>query len=670
MLEEFIAQAVASVRGGIAPLKKFPTDLRRVIKAAGANQADVERRVLRQLLPEPGTAKAPDVFWTTYRARLIELAEEPLTRQFLFEMIPTEVEPDIWFDLLLNIGFADALRAHPNPISWIERFVNGRWRYAYYGTLSRLVRTLPLRGKHIHLEHPATPELCDALLEAGVHVDATILPEWFIGWSRHDDAPELTFLAAHPDVARCIPDVINAVQHVPEALMNREGTRRLLAMWLENTLGERATALTALANLRLIRPLCTKAGREALAEPFARALRSLNSANLLARSLRDGLVTEYCWPELEATVADLQREFPGAEVTCHESWPCVGVAAQGHVVWVDGARRVAEARFDPQHGTGHQRWRYLLIDGVTGCAWESGPLLKLTWSHDPDTSYQIQKSDPQPRWSFEVPQGRLMGHQVVHIGQDSNPFLTERVVLCEGSRFWDSATRREISLVTGRSKEQSWPPGIAALLATHGPQEGITKASWAPVTPTTAKSCLPTGGGVHGWVETWRRHAWSRYLLPNGQVVEGPKFMAGLIHKPGGGHWFIDANGDLRRDDGQPLLTANDEFGQPALWHRVPLNGWHQFQVRDPMVSARLRAATPDQLTQILDTSPVAEVQQGQFARWPSRKEPLSNEAKEAAAAFLGTNDEAMVSSVVWLATRVKSIAALARNLLAGEESR
>ncbi|MDO5093679.1 MAG: hypothetical protein Q4D79_09720 [Propionibacteriaceae bacterium] len=656
------------VHGGQPPYPQLSTDLRRLIKAAGANQADVETQLLRDILTAPAVREAPERFWASYRQRIVAMAlADPHIRRTLIDLDPTEVEPDTWFDLLSAAGLEAELQQHPSPLRWVERVIHSRWQYTYWGKLSELVRGLPLRGETLRLNHRATPELCDALLEAGAHVPTELLPRWFQGWANAPDAPPLTFLAAHPDAATCGDDIVDVGRRTPE-LVRHAGARQLLGMWLAEHLGEHATPLTALAALRLIRPICTPEGRVALAEQFTPALESCRPERMLARSLRDGLLVEYCWPALERAADELLRATPDAVVTCHESWPNVGVAAQGHVIWVDGTRQVAEAHFTPKHGTGHHRWRYLLVDGVTGCHWEYGALPKFTWSHDLDTAHPTVKPTKGDRTTFALPHGRLVGVRVVHAGDPQSPFLDDLSLLSDGQSYWvDGRGWREIDPEGAPevSDVTSLPTRMRVLLDQFAPDQLVRNAFWAPTTPTTAASRLPTQDGYHGWIETMLSADMSRYVQATGHHIDAPAGMAGRILRPGGGSWLFDRDGNLHREDSQPLLRSDDELGHSFLLHRVPSNGWHQFQPRSMEASTRLRNAAPDQVAPIVAAAPSSEVQISPFSTWPTATAPLPTAAKQAAADFLGSTDEALVRAVVWQASRVKAISTLATELLA-----
>lgn len=211
------------------------------------------------------------------------------------------------------------------------------------------------------------------------------------------------------------------------------------------------------------------------------------------------------------------------------------------------------------------------------------------------------------------------------------------------------------------------PETMAALAARLVPGRRVLNGFWAPVTPATAASPLPTAHGIHGWVETSLEDGRSRYIQVTGHWIDGPPDLAGRIGRPGGGSWMITRDGELLREDGQPMLPAEEESGRRFLLHRVPTNGWHQFRVRDVAVSARLRAASATELEAVVEAAPASELQVSPFSTWPTTTESLPGRAREAAAAFLGSQDEVLVTAVVRLASRITAISSWARDLMCAE---
>ena len=396
-LDYFIGLVVDRARIGLPPYPRFAADVRRLIDAAGADRVAVENRLLRDLLETAYLSRAPEDFWRSYRDRLVDLAgQDPQIRSTLFDLNPTEVESDTWLDLIETTGIADDLRSgNRDAVAWLRRFVDSRWHYTYWNRLSRLVRTLPLTGVTVRFRHPVTPELCDALLEAGADVPEELFPTWFNGWVNGEDRPELTHLARSPFSHTSLPALAGLLREHAEVLLAHEGSRAMLGSWLGSAVDESSTMLTALDGLRAAGPLFSPQGHALFPGKMARLLQLCDGPRLLAEAFRDGMLTEYTWPALEAAVAELHRDDPAAEITFHESGTAVGVAARGRVIWLDGDQRITEARFhQPRLGARPQHWRYVLNGTVTGCHWLRGSTWCLTWSDDPETHRETPPPEP------------------------------------------------------------------------------------------------------------------------------------------------------------------------------------------------------------------------------------------------------------------------------------
>jgi len=109
-----------------------------------------------------------------------------------------------------------------------------------------------------------------------------------------------------------------------------------------------------------------------------------------ARTLRDGLVTEYTWPALEEAIAEL-----GPDARFHESFPAVGVSSNGRVVWVDGGRRVAEAHPVPPQGTRVFHEDYVLVGSQTMCATSDiADNVTIAWVDGPSAASSTRRPPP------------------------------------------------------------------------------------------------------------------------------------------------------------------------------------------------------------------------------------------------------------------------------------
>ena len=88
-----------------------------------------------------------------------------------------------------------------------------------------------------------------------------------------------------------------------------------------------------------------------------------------------------------ANIGGGQEKTQAPKITFHEAWPAVGVACADTVVWVDGDKEVATASFAPPKGVNPEDWKYTLINGVTGCLFNTANYdgYSMIWSNDPGT---------------------------------------------------------------------------------------------------------------------------------------------------------------------------------------------------------------------------------------------------------------------------------------------
>ena len=682
-LELFLKFNIDRVRGGLPPYAGLPTDMRRLIRAAGADRLEVETGLLSALLGSPAIEHAPTVFWDGYSKPLIQLAKrDESVRQTLLGMAPDRMRPDMWIDVLEATGIADELRSgNHDAAAWAERYIRmlqDQWNADYPRKLCLLLRQLPgLRGTTVTLSNNLwrlEPEVLDALLAAGARVVFEEDPGWrkldFRRWAAQQERPDLEHLARSEHAALGLENMgLMIGQGHLHLLLSHSGTRELLGRWAAPRLGKDATALEVAAELKRLRPLFTSEGRAAYPDQFAAFVSHLDAPRLLADALRDGVLTEYTWPELEKAAAEL-----GDDVTLHESWPAVGVARNGHVIWVEGDRRVAEATFTIPKGFRPEDWRYVLVDGVTGCYYRDSSYDEwFVWSNDPAHPHKASYvwRIPRSAQSFPVASGRLIGQRVLRVGDQESPFNQLKQVLHDGNTYWvDGDGIREVDPETGNPGRESLPSGLAELVEPHLRDGWKLLAStllWAPV--TVPGSPLPQKEGVHGWV-VLSREGDRRFLGIDGYRLDaGPDggFFTARVRRPGGGYWLVDESNGLHRDPtGERFLSTSDALGQPHLLSRLPRVGWHHLQVRDEAASAGLRSVTPEMATALLAATPAANQQQGcdadglNFLLEDTDAEVdeqfITEEARAAAETLLGTADPALVDSVIWLTGRVKRI--------------
>ncbi|QQM66927.1 hypothetical protein [Actinomyces weissii] len=675
-LESFLRLNIERVKGGMPPYGGLATDLRRLARAAKVPQQEALTQFLQAVIGSPALEKAPAAFWKSFKSPLVALVrEQPETRQALLALVPAAVPSDDWVGLLEDTGaVAELLEGRSDARAWAERYTRALQNTedaAYPRRLSLLVRRLPgLAGQKVRLRsllNRLQPELLDALLETGARVvfdeSRTYGRLDLEPWVAAEERPDLGFLADSEHAGIAAPAAGEMAKKHLDLLLAHPGARRLLGQWNESRLGEHPTAVEVHQECLRLQPLFSPQARAAYPRQLAELTRHLDTPTLLAGVLRDGLLVEYTWPALETAAASL-----GGEVTLHESFPAVGVAAAGRVIWVDGQERVAQATFTPRHASHHEDWDYLLVGEATACAAyiESWSRV-LLWSTRPGLERDLDPffQDSRSTLTLPVPEGRLVGAHLVRPGDLENPFHYRSRLFQEGTHYWaDGREVREVDPDTGTKGRRSLPGPLAGLVEPYlreGWELKPYNTTWCPTYPTTSASCFSTAAGRHVWVAL-SRDAEYLYLDADGQatVSSTTSLLRGRLQRPGGGAWIASWDGLCREEDQAPLLPAAGADGCKHLLHRLPWAGWHQLQVRNAAVSARLRAVTPAQAAMLLAVVPAAKHLENKSGADSSSQEDASRvlnwKARLAASLLLRSKDADLVNAVIWAAARVKRI--------------
>ena len=687
-LELFLELNIDRVRGNLPPYAGLAADLRRLIRAAGADQGEVETRLLTALLPLPATSWAPAGFWEAYEQRLVTMGEDAQVRRALLGLAPAHLDSDAWIGLLEDAGAVqDLCDGLVDTRSWVQGQVNlvVLGERGYPRRLSQVIRslkgldTLTLVLTRRYDASRLEPELLDALLDAGADVfldgpagDAELSLDH---WAAQDEPSDLSALAASGHVHRLDSSIKALAANRLGALTSRPGALRILRVWATPRLSDRSTFPDVVKEVERLRPLRTPRGLQAVPDQIAALDAWVDGPALLAESLRRGLLTELTWLALEAAATRMEAEATERDaggqdaggqdrpkVTFHAAWPAVGVACNGSVTWVNGEEEVATATFTPPDATRPEDWRYTLVGSVTGCMFYRtvGAYHDryLTWSHEPDVVHPLSSDSAgvTDDDSAEVPEGRLTGTGLQRAG--TGQLTYGGLLMQEANRYWTLRQGRlvRISPVTGRTCLARPPRRLTALVGSYLRRNYTlqTRVSvWTPTTPTTADSLMNTAKGVHAWV-VLRRGDEERVLGADSQVLDvrnsGEEWKAsGRLERPGGGYWLRRSwpGGDLCDDALVPLVRACDARGREHMLHRLPYWGWYQLRVRDKAASVRMRTLTPRDVSTLLEVAPAAG-RPDQAAFMPS--------ARHAARALLGSDQAALVDSVVWLAAQVKQL--------------
>ena len=203
-----------------------------------------------------------------------------------------------------------------------------------------------LKGQSITLSKRVfglQPELLDALLSTGAKVEFDAPPGAYSyynrlslsDWAETQDRPDLDALAESEHAHLVLGTIGKTASDHLDVILAHSGARAMLGRWAESTLGEHPTSQKVLSEIRRLSPLFTSAGLDAYPRQISALVERLNAGEILADVFRDGFLTEYTWLELEAASAEL-----GTNTSFHEAFPAIGVAADGHIIWVDSDKRL------------------------------------------------------------------------------------------------------------------------------------------------------------------------------------------------------------------------------------------------------------------------------------------------------------------------------------------
>ncbi|RRD46091.1 hypothetical protein [Tessaracoccus sp. OH4464_COT-324] len=680
-LEFYLKLNIDRIRGGMPPFAGLGADLRRLARAAGRRAGEAEELLLREVLGSPALSRAPKAFWDGVRKPLSALTRADAgMRRALLGIVPESVDADDWVALLAECGVADELLSGQHDArGWVERMtrqLQRSWSHPYPLELGRLIARLPgLRGTRISLSRNVSlvdVNLLDAMLAAGAEV---VLDETrpgtrlsFDSWAESDDDSPLTHLADGPLRENAVAGVGSSVEKHLGRLLGSDGTRTLLAEWAEPRITPDSSPVAVARELIRLNHFLVPKGRAAFPQQVAALASCLDAARLLAAGLRGGLLTELSWPALEKAVAELGQP---SEVSFHGSWPAVGAARDGRIIWVERDERVAEASFTMPALHDRRSWAYLLVDGHTYfVARQRDWTHKGIWSNAPGRILDVPNTwhVGSRQQSFQVPGGRLVSSSLVRVGDASNLEGTAQL-LTDGERFWtcDGDEVNEISPATGKVGRRSLPTALAELvepLLRDGWRVGGS-TSWFPAQHCPA-SLQPAGSGWRGWVELRHPKEGFCFVGPDGYRQDPQvKFRSvGRIARPGGGHWLFDLSGRLCEADGSELLPTTGADGANHFLGRIPPAGWHHFRPRDPAASARLRAVSARQVADLLAAVPTIAKACANDSLHAIVSGVCSGfgvvlnsaEALEAARQLCGSHEPALLEAIVWLAAQVKAI--------------
>lgn len=151
-LERFTSLVIDQARAGIPPYAAVATDLRRLIKAAGADRDAVESQFLRDLLATGAISRAGGGFWKSFAKPIGVLADPDICEQ-LTGMMPEQLTAEEWAGHVITTGLDVHLRDAPDAAgTWTQMLVehhSRRWWFCseYAENLAASCASCPWPGR-------------------------------------------------------------------------------------------------------------------------------------------------------------------------------------------------------------------------------------------------------------------------------------------------------------------------------------------------------------------------------------------------------------------------------------------------------------------------------------------------------------------------------------------
>ncbi|MFI8950019.1 DNA-binding protein [Streptomyces sp. NPDC053750] len=533
---------------GVAPSSPGATDLRRLAKAvAGKNALAEEMAYLREVLPLPGTVKAPPGWWKAHRPALVELTRrEPAVRGTLLGLLPTGWERDElnqWLELLENTG-ADAglcdvtlpaeVRSPDGTAGWTRRFL-GLWDArstlapaALYPLLDRTADALrtELTSSGDTLTPPVGDiNLLDQLLALRIPV-AEPEERWMLNlhqWATCDQRRDLVALAAdtrfRPAFRRGCPtfEREGIDRRTVTTLADTPGGRPMLGEWVADVSRRYLTAeLGGFSRWRgPLETLSWLPGEVlAIAEKEVREALVTGMAPALTRVLRTGILDELGWPAWDEAIGSPASREEAAGTCVSEAWPHLIVLGdtKARVIGPEGTVLEHDLRLPEGHWRPDARyvdggllvsWYSFSTSGTHGYWYDgdtdtdaSAPVLL-----DGDVSSSACRLDERggttmPSASLPLPGGgRTTGHGVLRKGDTHVPWRRE--VISDGTSYWVWV--------------KDWANEGNSAWHAYDPESNTQGEPAMPEWFSEVVQAAPEGGALHrGW------------LLPAPSVAPGP----------------------------------------------------------------------------------------------------------------------------------------------------
>ncbi|WP_371503206.1 DNA-binding protein [Kitasatospora sp. NBC_00374] len=652
----FRTLCVRRTAGGLQPSAQMAADLRRLARAAGTDPDTAEGEYLADLLGLPATLRAALGWWKGHREALASLARrDPAIRGALLNLMPAADDrdlPGLWLDILEECGATPGLcdpglppqeRPTDGAAGWLERFLawrGGRWGArtripALYALVERTAAQLraELAGTDRAVRvTEADVDLLDQLLSLDVPVadpadnTALRLEQWASDDTRRDLlalAADDRFRPAFRSGAHRIGGSHDGIRAL-RVLAESPGGRPMLAEWMaEVARTSRATGLPGLPDA--ISRLTWLPGEVlALAEDDVRGAAALDLPEVLARTLRGGVLDELGWPAWDEAAAALVAPKDVDDIIVSDAWPHLIVAGptQARVIGAEGTVLTHDLRIPADDTAGSTGFHY--VDEELLVYWYSRQRSHRAagyWHTAADRIFSMPEGTrtrgTDVNWlgnmrDFSLPLpggGRTTGAGVVHPGDTSVP--AERAVISDGTSFWVWAdaeprdTWHEYDPATGTTGRAAMP-GFLADALTHAPAGSTFGSGWLRPTATTGPTPADTPvDGLYGWRSVTLPDGTKRGEDLAGNTVTVPAHANTPVRRvlfPGCDHPQAVAQDSysisLYDEDHVVTATARTDnapgtFAEGSL-ALPPLRYWHCLQPRDPQGSRALRRIDRD----------------------------------------------------------------------------
>lgn len=632
--ERFRTLCLERVRGGLAPYAGMKKDLATLAKAAGMKPAEEEVRMAADLLRVTSIQRAGHSFWKKYdKAIRTAASNDEALQDRLLAMTPTELTVDDWLEILDDTGASKLVTEgkHPDFIHHIIKLVtkyrrvpNDSW--AKIGSF--VADILPGSGcTSLSISRTKVgmfpAELWEHLLSHDVAINFFDDEEDGVvnlfGWANSDNRIPLPHLAASEEMRDLLVDGIesslnSAFRHFSSdhemlTVACDPHLKPLVIEVLEEPLKQLESAPVTV--FRLIKATEAIVDKVHIPDPDVQAvfdrLRAYhrNRAEVLAETLRRGILEELGWPLYEHVCSDVAAESEHEQFFAQDFWPEVAVHNDQKVVFLrgDSTTEIHNWTDAPIRGVAEVDHHYALV--TQG---DSSFGYNISWSDSSGkmaaNEYRCGSSQDLSA-SVPVPGGRLIDDQTIIRPGGSTWNKKSAKFFVEGERIWivNGMNVCEIDPETGEVGDNSLPNWFEEQCRRH---PGLVfrpfDSQLRPAHAETANSHFSTADGYHRHAVFRKPNEKNYYLVvdADGTEYEARGELAnrfcGVIRLPDGQPRLLvtQENSTLLLDpaDSTPTLYYGTEF-ESAMW-------WHHADYRDTKFSARLRVITAEELQPVI----------------------------------------------------------------------